>query len=296
MRQHAQLDLAVIRVNEDAAVAWHEHPADLAAKLRADGDILKVRICRGQAARGCDKVLEGGVNAPVVRDLLDKPVGIRAFELCHGTVIENRLNDWVLALELFEHIRVCRIAALRLLACGQSQLVKQDLTKLLRGIDIEFAPGEIENGLLGRFNAALQHISKRDQGHLVSLDARIFHLGQYPAERQLDLIIELFHAVLRKLFRQRLIQCRDRRRLRKPIAHPCSLFADLVLVRAADLKAEQMRDHAVKVVASLCRVEIVGGQRSIENEALRWVSKLQQAAHERLTVVRDLLDGHAEQG
>ena len=31
MRQHAQLDLAVIRVNEDAAVAWHEHPADLAA-------------------------------------------------------------------------------------------------------------------------------------------------------------------------------------------------------------------------------------------------------------------------
>ena len=142
----------------------------------------------------------------------------------------------------------------------------------------------------------MQHISKRDQGHLVSLDARIFHLGQYPAEWQLDLIIELFHAVLRKLFRQRLIQCRDRRRLRKPIAHPCSLFADLVLVRAADLKAEQMRDHAVKVVASLCRVEIVGGQRGIENEALRRVSNLQQAAHERLAVVRDLLDGHAEQG
>lgn len=89
------------------------------------------------------------MNAPVVRDLLDKPVGIRAFELCHGTVIENRLNDRVLALELFEHIRVCRIAALRLLACGQSQLIKQDLAELLRGIDIEFAPGESENGLLG---------------------------------------------------------------------------------------------------------------------------------------------------
>ena len=50
-----------------------------------------------------------------------------------------------------------------------------------------------------------------------------------------------------QLFRQRFIQCRDRRRLQLPSQHPCSLFADLVLVRAADLKAEQMRDHAVKV-------------------------------------------------
>ena len=57
-----------------------------------------------------------------------------------------------------------------------------------------------------------------------------------------------------------------------------------------------MRDHAVKVVASLCRVEIVCGQRGIENEALRRVSKLQKAAHERLAVVRDLLDGHTEHG
>ena len=44
MCQHAQLDLAVIRVDKDAAVAGYKHPADLAAELRADGNILKVRI------------------------------------------------------------------------------------------------------------------------------------------------------------------------------------------------------------------------------------------------------------
>ena len=108
-------------------------------------------------------------------------------------------------------------------------------------------------------------------------------------------MIELFHAVLRKLFRQRGIQRRDRGRLREPIAYARGLFANLRFVRAADLKAELVRDHAVEVIAPLRRVEIVGRERGIENKALRRVSQLHQAAHERLAVVRDLLDGRAEQ-
>ena len=100
------------------------------------------------------------MNTSVVRNLLDKAVRIRAFELCHGAVVEDRLDDRVLAPELFEHVGVRRIAAFGLLARGQAKLVKEDLAELLGGIDVEFPSGKAENGLLGRADAAFQHVSE----------------------------------------------------------------------------------------------------------------------------------------
>ena len=73
MRQHAQLDLTVIRVDEHPARARHEHFSDLAAKLRAHGDVLQIRLGRRQAAGRRDGVLEGRVDASVGRDLLCSP-------------------------------------------------------------------------------------------------------------------------------------------------------------------------------------------------------------------------------
>ena len=107
MRQHTQFNLTVIRIDEDTAVAGNKHPADLTAKFRADGNILQIWVCRGQAACSCDHVLECSVDTSVVGNLLNKAIRIGAFQLRHSAVIKDRFNDWMLALEFFKHICVC---------------------------------------------------------------------------------------------------------------------------------------------------------------------------------------------
>ena len=132
---------------------------------------------------------------------------------------------------------VCGVAAFRLLARGQAELVKEDLPELLGGVDVEFLPGIAEDRLLRGLDPALEHIAEGDERHLVRLDARGFHFGEHAAERQLDLVIELLHAVLRELFRQSFIERADGRGLRQAGADARGVFSDLLAVRAADCKA-----------------------------------------------------------
>ena len=245
-------------------------------------------------ARRRDHVLEGRVNAAVVRDLLDEAVGVRALELGHGTEIEDGVDDRVLATELFQHVRVRGVAAFRLLARRQAELVKEDLPELLGGVDVEFLPGIAEDRLLRSLDPALEHIAEGDERHLIRLDARSLHFSEHAAERQLDLVIELLHAVLRELFRQSFIERADGRGLRQAGADARGVFSDLLAVRAVDGKAQVLLHDAVQVVAAARRVKIIGGQRGVEDEALRRVSLFQQTAHQRLAVMRDLFDGGAE--
>ena len=234
------------------------------------------------------------MDAAVVRDLLDEAVGVRALELGHGTEIEDGVDDRVLAAELFQHVCVRGVAAFRLLARRQAELVKEDLPELLGGVDVEFLPGVVKNRLLRSLDPALEHIAEGDERHLVRLDARGLHFGEHTAERQLDLVIELLHAVLRELFRQRRIERADGRGLRQTGADARGVLTDLLAVRTADGKAQVVLHDAVQIVAATCRVEIIGGQRRVEDEAIRREALLQQAAHQRLAVVRDLLDRSAE--
>ena len=49
MGEDAQFDLGVVEADQDAALGGHEGLADAAAFLGADGDVLQVRVGRGQA-------------------------------------------------------------------------------------------------------------------------------------------------------------------------------------------------------------------------------------------------------
>ena len=87
MRQNAQLDLAVVRVDKHPAVLRHEHFANFASKLRAHGDVLEIRLCGAQSSGRRDHVLERRVDPAIVRDLLDKAVGVGRFQLCKRPVV-----------------------------------------------------------------------------------------------------------------------------------------------------------------------------------------------------------------
>ena len=87
VRQNAQLDLAVIGVDKHPAVLRHEHFANFASKLCAHGNVLEIRLCGRQASGRRDHVLERRVDPAVVRDLLDKAVGVGRFQLCKRPVV-----------------------------------------------------------------------------------------------------------------------------------------------------------------------------------------------------------------
>ena len=124
VREQAQLDLAVVRVHEHLAGRGHEHIADLRAELAAHGDILQVRFRGRQAPRRRNGHLEVRVDAPVGRDLLEQPVGIGRLELREHAVIEDLVDDRVLAAQLFEHGGIRAPAGLRLFPGREHKLVK----------------------------------------------------------------------------------------------------------------------------------------------------------------------------
>ena len=87
MRQNAQLNLAVVRVDKHPAVLRHEHFSDFASKLRAHGNVLEIRLCGAEPPGRRDHVLERRVDPAVVRDLLDKAISIGRFQLCKRPVV-----------------------------------------------------------------------------------------------------------------------------------------------------------------------------------------------------------------
>ena len=124
MGQDPQLDLAVVRIHQDPTRLGDEHPPQLAPQLRADGDILQIWVRRRQASCGGDGILERRMNAPIRGDDLQQAIGIRRFQLRQHPIAEDLRDNRVLALQLFQHFRVGRVAGLRLFPMGQLQLLK----------------------------------------------------------------------------------------------------------------------------------------------------------------------------
>ena len=64
VRHQAKLNLAVVRVQQHPARARQERLTDFLALLRADGDVLQIRLAGGNAPGGGGDLVEGGVYAP----------------------------------------------------------------------------------------------------------------------------------------------------------------------------------------------------------------------------------------
>ena len=176
VRQHPQLDLAVVGVQEDTAVPGHKHLANLAAQLPAHGNILKVGLSGGQTPGGSDHVLEGGVDAAIVGNDLQKSLGIGGRELGEHPVFENGLHNGMLLFELFQHLGTGGVAGFGLLGGGQPQLFKEDLPQLLGGIDVEFLTGQGIDRVLRRFNPLREHGAKGHQRHAIHRHAYPLHV------------------------------------------------------------------------------------------------------------------------
>ncbi len=95
--------------------ARHKHLPQLGPQLGAHGDVLQVGLGGGEPPGGGDRVLKGGVDAPVRGDHLAQPVHIGGLQLGQLAVLQNFLNDRVAAPELLQHVGVGGVAGFGLL-------------------------------------------------------------------------------------------------------------------------------------------------------------------------------------
>ena len=276
VRKQAQLDLAVVRVHEHLAGRGHEHLADLRAELAAHGDILQVRLSRRQAPRRRDGHLEVRVDAPVGRDLLEQPVGIGGLELRERAVIEDLLDDRVLAAQLVEHGGIRAPAGLGLFPGRKHEPLEENSAELLRRLDVERLARERPDALLELLDAAREALAEVVQRLAVDQKARLLHARQHRTQRQLNVRKERQHSLRVHFLLQHRLQRPDGLHVRQLLAK---------------IRLREPR----QVVASGRGVEQVGRQRRVEHEAVRRQSLVEQRAHEVFDVVPRLAHARGKQ-
>ena len=106
MGQEPQLDLGIIRIHQHTAGRGREHLAQLGPQLGADGNVLKVGFSGGQPPSGGHRILERGAEPPVRTDDLGQTVHIGGLQLGELAVLQNLVNDGVLAPQLVQHLGI----------------------------------------------------------------------------------------------------------------------------------------------------------------------------------------------
>ena len=157
VRQDAQLDLAVVGGDELLAGRGDERRADLAPFLGADGDVLQVRLRRGEPAgrRGAERV--GSMDAArAAVHVARQRVGVGGAQLGELPPLEHGVDE---AARIVGHLLVggeiveqagarLPLAALGALAAGQLQPLEQQFAELARRAEIELVANEAVDLLL----------------------------------------------------------------------------------------------------------------------------------------------------
>ena len=123
VREDAELDLRVVGGEDPRARRRHERRADAARELRADGDVLEVRVGRGEAAGRRAGLVERRVDAAVRADELGERVDVGPLELRERAVLEDERGERVVLGELLEDVLVRGRPRLEPLQHGQPELL-----------------------------------------------------------------------------------------------------------------------------------------------------------------------------
>ena len=96
MRQYAKLNLRVIGIDKDAALHGGENPADLLAELHAYGDILQIRLRRGETSGGRHCLLKRTMYPTIVRNHLGQSIRVRRLELCQLAKLQDISHNLII--------------------------------------------------------------------------------------------------------------------------------------------------------------------------------------------------------
>jgi hypothetical protein len=147
MGEQTQLDLRVVCGEQHAARRGDEGGANLAPELGADGDVLQVRVGRGETAGGRAHLVEGGVDAAFAVGQQGQGIGIIRLQLGELPVFQHQPRDVVVGGQFLEHVLGGRDYLALAVFHGPRQVhpVEENITKLFGRVDIEAMAGEREN-------------------------------------------------------------------------------------------------------------------------------------------------------
>ena len=189
VRHDAQLDLRVVRRNQDMAWRRHEGLPDAASFRRADRDVLQVRVGRGQASCRRDGLVIRRVDAAGARiDLFRQLVRVRGAQFRESAVLQDDARQFELVRQLLEHVfGRRRLARGRLALHGQSKLAEQHFLQLLGGLEVEGLRRRCVRTLFEFDEAARQFVALALQHRRVDQHAVMLHVEQHRHEWLLDL-------------------------------------------------------------------------------------------------------------
>ena len=297
MRHDAELDLRIVRGDELAARRRHERGADAAAFRGADGNVLQVRVLRGEAPGGGHRLPIGGVDAPgALLDLPRQGVEIGRFQLRQPPMVQNEARQHMVEGQFLQNrFRRRALPGLGLLMHRQVELVVEHLLQLLRRPQVE-PPASLRIRFLGkRFDSLPELPAMRRQTPGIHQRTGPFDPGEHRQERLFDVRVHgLQTARGLELRPERPVQPQREIRLFRPIGgglvHGEGAKRQLLgaapgqVLIARRLKAQVFGRQVLQVVAPRSHaVEDVGFQHGVE---LR--------AGERHAVVGQHVDGELE--
>ena len=147
MSQQPQLNLRVVGGEKLRAWRSGKGGANFAAKLGACGNILQIWIDRRKPSCRNSSSIEGGVYAGVGVGQKRQRVNISRFQLGQMPEFQHQPRNLVLFRQVFQHIlrRGDGLSLATTGRCGQVQIRKQHLAKLLGRVDVEAPPSQLED-------------------------------------------------------------------------------------------------------------------------------------------------------
>ena len=271
--EQTKLDLGIVGIDQNVVfVLGDEVFAQFSSQLRADRDVLQIRLGRGKTSRCGDGLIERGMNASVLPCDLDKAVGVSGLQLCDLAVFKNVADDRMVGTQLFQHLGVGRA-----LGGGtrQSERVKEHLSELLGGVDIEDDTRrvvDVFHVLLAHF---AEHIAVCRKTVDIHAEAADLHAEQNGGKRKLDVVVQTLHTVGGDLITEHGIQTRGDGGQHTFV---CAFGEDGVKILHGELG---------RIVVALRRIDDISCEHGVKCDARRGNACVVQRMVKLLCVVRD---------
>ena len=185
----AELYLAVVGGEEEAALLGYEAAAYLLAVIVPHGYVLQVGVAAGEPSRGGDGLVEGGVYVPRLGvHQLGQGLYVGAQQLAQSPVVQYVGHDGGFAPQLLQHFLAGDELSFLGLAglLHQLHLVEQHVAHLLGRGDVEGVPRLPVDALLQLLQSFAQSLGSLLQRLGVQPHARQLHVRQHVDQWHLD--------------------------------------------------------------------------------------------------------------
>ena len=205
-REKPQLDLRIVRIDENPAVGRFEISSQLASELAADGNVLHIRIGRGEPPRGGSALIESRVDSRISVCLRRKSLSVGRAQLRYFAVFEHGADNGIVRTKLLKSFGICRISGFGLLPVRQTEILKEHLTELLRRVEVE-AEADPFIYCVGERGFMLGELRRKGaQPRGIEHYAVALHFGEHCRKGDLDLMQKLRHSFRLKLFGENRVQ------------------------------------------------------------------------------------------